>query len=387
MNFDGFVAIVFIILLAAFLWRKRKHVNLQKALFPIFYVVMYRSSLGLSAMSGWAKKYPRVLKALADLGVILGFLGMVLICVQLIYITIQSFTVTAQPGVQLVLPIDAKGVFYVPFTYWILSIFLLAVVHEFAHGVIARLYNIPVKSSGFAFLCILLPVVPAAFVEPDEKVLQKKSYRQQLGVFAAGPFSNMLFALVSLILFLLLSPVQLAAFDTVGVEVTKITDGSPAEVLSVGDIMTEINQQQITNPGNVSAILQQFSPNESVLIKTNKELHNITLGSHPENSSQPYFGVQLKSAEELNQEFALSYGSWTAFIVKWFNGLLFWLFMLNLGIGLFNLLPLGPVDGGRMFQLVCFKLFKNKQTALLIWKYTGLFFLFIILINVFMGFF
>ena len=75
----------------------------------------------------------------------------------------------ASSGVGLVLPFKAKGVFYVPFFYWIISIFVIAVVHEFSHGLIARANNIKVKSSGFAFLALLVPIIPAAFVEPDEK--------------------------------------------------------------------------------------------------------------------------------------------------------------------------------------------------------------------------
>ena len=40
----------------------------------------------------------------------------------------------------------------------------------------------------------------------------------------------------------------------------------------------------------------------------------------------------------------------------WFYGFLYWLYLLNLGIGLFNLVPLGPIDGGRML-LVALKKF------------------------------
>ena len=36
--------------------------------------------------------------------------------------------------------------------------------------------------------------------------------------------------------------------------------------------------------------------------------------------------------------------------------------MLNFGIGLFNLVPVGPIDGGRMFQLAMYKLF-GKETV------------------------
>jgi len=207
MSIDGIAAIIFIIFLAFFLWQKRKQVELQRALFPLLYVIMYRSSFGIKSMDRLAKRIPRSLRFLGDFSVVVGFIGMVLICGQLIFSTVQVFTQPGiVPGIQPVLPIAAKGVFFVPFLYWVLSIFLLALVHEFAHGVLARAHKMPVKSSGFAFLCLLVPIIPAAFVEPDEKVVTKRPYRQQLGVFAAGPVSNMIFALAMLGLFFLVSP-------------------------------------------------------------------------------------------------------------------------------------------------------------------------------------
>jgi len=53
---------------------------------------------------------------------------------------------------------------------------------------------------------------------------------------------------------------------------------------------------------------------------------------------------------------------------------------------LFNLLPMGPLDGGRMFKVVCDKYFK-KDLAHKIWKYVGLFLFALILFNIFAGFF
>src|SRR3989338_5431196 len=96
----------------------------------------------------------------------------------------------ATPGVGLVLPFKAKGVFFVPFFYWMISLFVIAIVHEFSHGLIARANNLKVKSSGFAFVGLIVPIIPAAFVEPDEKELRKRLHREQLNVFSSGPLSN-----------------------------------------------------------------------------------------------------------------------------------------------------------------------------------------------------
>ena len=87
------------------------------------------------------------------------------------------------PGIK-VLP----GLPILGFWHWIITILIVAGIHEFSHGIYARYHKIKIKSSGFAFLGPIL----AAFVEPDEKQLKKKSKKAQLEVFSAGPFSNII---------------------------------------------------------------------------------------------------------------------------------------------------------------------------------------------------
>ncbi len=389
MSIDGIAALIFVVFLGIFLWHKRHKVELQKALFPILYVVMYRSSFGLKSMDRLAKKFPRVLRIAADIAVILGFIGMILIGAQMIWNTVDVFTnAEGVPGIQPVLPIEAKGVFFVPFVYWILSIFLLALFHEFAHGVIARAYNIPVKSSGFAFLCLILPVIPAAFVEPDEKVIQKRPYRQQLGIFAAGPIANMLFAAAMFGLFFLISPALSAAFDSQGVELVKVSADSPAFAagLRENDIIVGLDGVSVTVVENMTKILNISHPGDKLSIQTMNNSFIVALGANPKNASKSFLGVQTRTHLVTKAEFVAKYGAWLPPALKWFTGLIFWLFMLNIGIGLFNLLPIGPLDGGRMFQLVCFKLFKNKATAIRIWGLVSVFFVVLILANMVLGF-
>ena len=389
MSIDGIAALVFVILLVVFLWRKRNKVQLQRALFPVLYVLMYRSRFGLVSMDRLARKFPRVLRFLSDFCVVVGFLGMVFICAELVNNTVDVFVGEGVPGIQPVLPIEAKGVFFVPFLYWILSIFLLALVHEFAHGVIARAFNMPVKSSGFAFLCVLLPVIPAAFVEPDEKVVQKRPYRQQLGVFAAGSVSNMLFALVAIGFFFLISPVLSAAFDEKGIELVEVSkDGAAfASGLQSGEIIVDLNNVSITSVENLTALLNASSPGDVVKVDTLNRSLSVVLGSNPKNASKAYLGIGAKPYLVPNSVFVEKYGAWLPSVLRWLAGLIFWLFMLNVGIGLFNLLPIGPLDGGRMLQLVCFKLFKNKATALRVWSFVSFVFVALILANLFAGFF
>ena len=67
------------------------------------------------------------------------------------------------PYIDKILPTGLVPPFY--FTYWIIAIAIVAVFHEFAHGIFAKIRGIRLKSTGFGFLGPLL----AAFVEIDEK--------------------------------------------------------------------------------------------------------------------------------------------------------------------------------------------------------------------------
>jgi len=371
-----------------FLYINRKKIIIQKIFYPFLYFAMYKTKIGLELMDRMAKKHPKLLKYLAYSGIVIGFLGMVIMSVLLI----QNFygLVTkpaAVSGVGMVVPFKVKGAFYVPFFYWIISIFLLALVHEFSHGVVARLYKIKIKSSGLAFLNIFVPVIPAAFVEPDEKELRERPHIQQLSIFAAGPFSNIIFAFVVLaIMGLVFAPVSNAIFNYDGVLVTGFTPGNetfPVEEagMTENELIIGIDNMPITTVENFTKIMQNKTPSESIVITTNVTDYNITLAESPDNKSMGYLGIYLTQNQEIKENVLQKYGKILPDVFIWFVGLFYWLYVLNLGIGLFNLVPLGPIDGGRMLQLAMHKLFKKKNGDK-IWKAISFVFLGLVLINV-----
>jgi len=354
---------------------------------------MYKTKLGLKLMDKIAKKHPKFLKYLAYVGIIIGFLGMVFISfslIQNIYKVITATTTIA--GVALVLPLKVKGSFYVPFFYWIISIFLIALVHEFSHGVVARAYKLKIKSSGLAFLNVLVPVIPAAFVEPDEKELRKRPKMQQLSVFAAGPFSNIIFAFVVLALMgFVIAPVSNAIFNYNGILVTGFTPGNetfPAESAGIteNELIIGIDNMPIATVENFTEIMQTKTPGESVVITTNVTDYNIILAESPDNKSIGYLGVYLTQNQEIKENILQKYGKILPDVFIWFVGLFYWIYVLNLGIGLFNLAPLGPIDGGRMLQLLMHKLFKKKKGDK-VWKSISYIFLGLIIINLLFAFF
>ncbi|MBI2656627.1 site-2 protease family protein [Candidatus Woesearchaeota archaeon] len=392
LDFQTIAAIVFLAVLTIFVFLKRKSLDTKQIIPHILYFSMYKTKWGLNLMDSVAKKYRKFMLYVGYFGVLIGFLGMIAISYGLINNIYVLFTKPeATPGVGLVLPFKAKGIFFVPFFYWIIAIFVIAVVHEFSHGLIARANNLKVKSSGFAFLGLVIPIIPAAFVEPDEKELRKRPHKEQLSVFAAGPFSNIAaaFLFVAVASFIL-APAVNAIIEPNGVKVSDYVKGDkkfPAELagIKIGETIQQVDDKPVAYVNNLSSILRSKKPDEIVAIKTDKSSYEIKLAKNPENESLAYIGAYLEQSTKIKDSVKARYGKFLPNALTWAYGLFVILFVLNFGIGLFNLVPIGPLDGGRMLQLVLHRIF-DKEKGDKYWYYIGMFFLILIFFNIVAGF-
>ncbi len=80
------------------------------------------------------------------------------------------------------------------FTYWIVILAIIAISHEFAHGIFAAYNKIKIKTTGFGFFPFFLPIFLAAFVELDEKKMAKHKKLEQMAILSAGTFANVICA-------------------------------------------------------------------------------------------------------------------------------------------------------------------------------------------------
>ncbi len=377
METSNIIMIAFFLLLSTLILVFREKLQFQSFM-KIFYFGMYKTKIGLKLMDTWAKKYPRLLNRICYLAIITGFVGMVVVVFDLARSLYSVIAGTSTLTVGLVLPVQAKGVFYVPFAYWIIAILVILVIHEFSHGLIARLHKIKVNSSGVAFLGIIIPIIPAAFVEPDEKQLRQASRFKQLSVYAAGPFANIVFGFIFLGIFaLLLNPFANSLYNYEGVRINDfIGDNSPAEIsgLVVGDVITGINSKEIADAEDFKSALNNAKPEDIVEIKTEQATFAATLKEDPV-EKDAFLGVWVDNEKTLKNESIFSYAT------VWITDLFYWLFLLNLGVGLFNLVPLGPIDGGRMFQ-VALERIMHTHKAKRVWHTVSFIVLAIIVSNI-----
>ncbi len=344
----------------------------------IFYAAMYRTKRGLATMDWLGKRFRPVWEKLAIPIIIIGFLGMGLVVFDLLRGAIMLLTAAAPPSVGVVLPFKAKGIFYVPFFHWIISIFVILIIHEGMHGVMARVYNLPVKNSGLVVLGAIIPLIPGAFVEPDEKKLIAAPKKHQLAVYSAGPVSNIITgALLMLLLSLAVTPWTSNFYANNGVVISSLAEGETPALeagLSAGDKITAVNGEQVKNTAEFSEELSKTKPGDTAVITTTEGEHTAILANENEKAK---LGVFVENPLRDNS-------LWTK-TVLWFEDLLFWLALLSLGVGLFNLVPLGPIDGGRML-LTGLQYITQEHKAHMIWKSVSLVLLAVLLTQVLIAF-
>ena len=162
MSFDLIAFIIFILLVIVFLFIKRKNITIQKLFDNWMYFILYKTQLGLKWMDRLSEKHRNLVKLFGYCCIGFGFIGMIWFSLLILNHMIKFFLApkVVDLGFQLVLPgISVPGVGVLSFFYFIISIFVLAIIHEFCHGVVMRAHDIKIKSSGFGFLTVGLPMM------------------------------------------------------------------------------------------------------------------------------------------------------------------------------------------------------------------------------------
>ena len=192
--------------------RKDKTYNL-----PLIYTIMHKSQFGINFCKRFNEKHPKLLGWTKWWMIIGGGIVGILTVITIIWGLNQSIIDTLSKKVieistvALVLPIDIKSsaVYYVPFGYWIVAVFVTMLIHEFGHAIVCTKLGIPIKNTGLAALAILIPIVPAAYVKPDEDAIKAQTTSNQLWVYSAGSIMNILLGIIFLPIVLILGVVGL----------------------------------------------------------------------------------------------------------------------------------------------------------------------------------
>ncbi len=340
-------AILFTAGVVAALWFDRNKIERHSILF------IRRTQRGIDLLDRIAKKAPRFWNAYGWMGVFFAILSIPLMLFQMGWI-VNNFirTGSSEGGPSAILPgltseqtiggnLQA-GATFIPVEYWVISIAIIMVVHEASHGIIARMEGFEINSVGW----LVLGIIPGAFVEPkgmqlgdDEEgegmgaanIWDQGNYKQRLKVLAAGSWANYVTAFFFGIAYFALILFLLPSFYSGAVHYDAI-EGTPAfEAGMTSGEITSINGEQVSSIEDIQSVMNGTSPGDTVSLIT----------------SEGEFEFELGEREGLETGFIGITFSYPGYI-SWFVNLLSMIAFLNLAIGMFNLLPAKPLDGGHI---------------------------------------
>jgi len=273
---------------------------------------------------------------------------------------------------------------FLPILYGWLAIVCAIVVHEGAHGIIARNRGLNVKSSGLLFF-LVIPI--GAFVDVDEDQLAKAKSKDSLRVMAAGVAGNIVVALVCLLAVLVIVNGLTPVVD--GVYVATVTEGMPAEAAGLlpEDVFVSIDNVDINNFAELKALLDTKNQGDVIQVTVargdqwaERFSASVTLTESEGDVVMGVTGFDLDLLTEPPLTYYQSVTPESLFLymvppslapglvpfsdslipfythglgAQWhvYANIFFWLWFVNVNVAVLNALPIYPLDGGRMFNI------------------------------------
>jgi membrane-associated protease RseP (regulator of RpoE activity) len=341
-----------------------------------FYLFLYELSILLSPRGPEVISYVRSLSPLANLGL---------------------------PGINPYLPI-VDG--------WI-ALVIGMIIHEGAHGIVARSLGLPVKASGLLFF-LFVPI--GAFVDVDETALKTAKASYSGRVLAAGAGINLVVGLLCLVV--LLATVGSMSPAAAGAGVVNVGTGTPAfnAGLKPGDIITQVDGKNLTDLNAVLGPNTSLKAGESINLTVYRDGQTLHFNNVPlaccdviqnlqtnQNTTYPYIGVVQITWSSLSSvvssysaplsnpwqyvciptlpvcqtrvPFSDSLGAFykspLGFVGAPFANLIYWIFFLNFNLAIFNALPIYPLDGGQAFLVGVKAIGRGKLSEKAVMRITG----------------
>ena len=359
-------AIIYVLIAWVVIFVTAKALKLERFGFTIKpYSLTYKNYKVQSALSKMLTRTKRGIRVFADVSVVAGFLMMgfafwfLLANISNYFVEPTEFAelTVLIPGVTLT---SASAILY-----FLLSIPIVLVVHEGAHGIVATLEKIKIKNGGFAIFIALF----AGFVEPDEEDFDKAKKISRLRVIGAGATSNVIFAfalgaiLLTNPMFAIILPEPVLGWfyeSPEGVLVLSVIEDGGAEQAGIkeNDIISKINDVRIVSPIDFQKV--NLIPGEVVnvtVLRDGQEIvFPVTIMPAPEDPERGLVGIMRDN----NLSFKPIYN-----YIEWnnpqFSMFLLWLWMISFFIGIINMLPLPILDGGKFIHTIIDKKFSEKS--------------------------
>ena len=292
---------------------------------------------------------------------------------------------------------------YLPITYGLAALVITIIIHEAGHGVIARVHNIRVDSTG---IVLFLGIPIGAFVNIERDELNRATLKQKSAILTAGPLNNMILAAACLLgIYFVVSTLVPVPPDPnapqFGVMVISVNSGSLAQSAGIedGSVIQYIAGQQITSLDDLSANLRNNLGNTVEITWLNKAGERIARQVSLPSAVEPgrgTLGVSVSALSQNPQEVLNTYKNqftqnplavllpptfqqgfvpYSDLMAPKYTStvfgdafapvanMLFWLWFINFNVGIFNALPIGPLDGGQLYGAVIENKAKSKALA------------------------
>lgn len=364
-------AIIYVLIAWVVILIAAKSLKLEKHGFELkAYSLTYKNTQVQSILSKILTRTRRGIRVFADVSVVAGFL-MMGFAFWFLLNNLSNFFVEPTEFAELTVLIPGVTLTSASaIAYFLLSIPIVLVIHEGAHGIVASLEKIKIKTGGFAVFIALF----AGFVEPDEEEFDKAKKISKLRVIGAGATSNVIFAfalgalLLTNPIFALILPEPLVEwfYDAPdGVLVISIIPDSGAEKagLQSGDLITAINDVVIITPLDFQKI--DLKPGDTVTVTVQRNGQQLQLPIEimpsPDDPNRGLVGIMRDNA--LSYKPVYNFIEWDPQVSMF----LLWLWMISFFIGIINMLPLPILDGGKFIYTIIEKKASEQKINGIMW--------------------
>ena len=152
---------------------------------------------------------------------------------------------------------------FVPFWWPVIALIVALVIHEYSHGIQARVHGMRLRSFG---LLLAGPLPMGAFAEPELEEIVRAPRRERIRLYAAGPSINIV--ATYLVLIILSATASGFVAQDEGVHARAIIDdtGASEAGLLPYEIITHIDGQWVPDFNSFSHALDQSQAGDMVMI-------------------------------------------------------------------------------------------------------------------------
>lgn len=378
MNLDVYTSVGIYLAVISIIWLLvyvvAKTLKLEKKNLRIKpFIAIYRTARFNRILEDLSNRYKRFWKYYSMLSVYFAF-GLLFFSVYILTMNVFRLFTRSEEAVGLVPILPGITIGFEPLMYIVPAILIGLTAHEMMHGVVARLENIPIESSGILAVFLIF----GGFVEPNEEAFRKSKPLSKLKTLSSGPSVNFTIAGITLILLNILFQ------QPQGLLVYSVSPDSPLYGLGLENwsLVSEINGVRVgvTRPPipfitpyqNPLKELTSLNITDRIIIKTDRGVLNVSLNGF--NGSLNVRFYVYPYCPSIFGDLIPRPITFTCYLI------LMYICNINVAFAIFNMLPVYPLDGYGFMEVFISKI-KNRLLRKIVIVCLNVFSLSLLLLN------